>query len=237
MKRGHILALSAIVLALMIVVLKQRFTVASLAPSVLALKPIEAPRRFAEDCSKVRLAEAKTKVRSISRSIEALTADEQAIYRAVLLDRSAEGALNVSSRTFPLDIIGSSNDVSDCECLEGMEAGAIVQAARSYHELAPDLLHDLKARFVSADRQADLVRINDPNNPANKSKSVDHAVRDAFATGLFSMSEIAFDRDRRHALVGFSFWCGGLCGSGSTLRFEKIEGKWKKVHTCGGWIS
>lgn len=156
MKRGHTVALCVIVLALTIAFLKLRFTVASLAPSALALKPVEAPPRFAEDCSKVRLAVAKTKVRSISRSIEALTADEQAIYRAILLDRSAEVALNVSSSTLPLDVTGPTNDVSECECLEGMEAEALVRAAHSYHELTPDLLQGLKARLVSAEKQVAL---------------------------------------------------------------------------------
>lgn len=236
MKRGQVLALfGAIVLVLVITSVAKHLRIDLLAPSALALKPVHAPARFADDCSKLRRAVANSKVRNISRSVEGLTADEQAIYRVILQQRSGEGVLNVSSRTFPLD---TTNDISDCDCITGIEAEALVRAAHSYHKLTADLLTDLRARLVSADIQADLVRINDPGNPKNRSKSVKDAVDDAFATGLLSVSEIAFDKGHTHALVSYRFWCGALCGSGATYLFEKVDGEWKKsAQTCGGWIS
>jgi len=69
-------------------------------------------------------------------------------------------------------------------------------------------------------------------------KSVEDAVRNAFATGLFSMSEIAFDKDHHHAVVSYSFWCGFLCGHGKTVVFEKVNGMWRNTNrNCGGWVS
>jgi hypothetical protein len=52
------------------------------------------------------------------------------------------------------------------------------------------------------------------------------------------MSEIAFDKDHRFGVVSYSFWCGSLCGNGSTLVFEKVDGVWKNANRpCGGWVS
>ena len=93
-------------------------------------------------------------------------------------------------------------------------------------------------RLVDADKQAVIVRSNDPNNPIREGKSVETAVNVAFSTGLFSMSEIAFDKEQRRALVSYSFGCGSLCGSGGVWLFEKVDGVWKKSErVCGGWIS
>lgn len=72
----------------------------------------------------------------------------------------------------------------------------------------------------------------------HKGISVAEAVENGFAKGLFSLSEIAFDEERRHAVVSYGFHCGMKCGNGATLLFEKVNGKWKETdRTCGGWIS
>jgi hypothetical protein len=76
------------------------------------------------------------------------------------------------------------------------------------------------------------------NKTMRKGKSVEKAVKEAFANGLFSMSEIAFDKSHRHAVVAYRFWCGALCGNGRTLVFEKAGNEWKNTERkCGGWIS
>jgi hypothetical protein len=93
-------------------------------------------------------------------------------------------------------------------------------------------------RLVDATKQATIVRTNDPNQTIGKGKSVNDAVRDAFDSGLFSMSEAVFDKKHHHALVSYGFRCGSLCGSGATLLFEKVGSEWKKTdRMCGGWIS
>jgi hypothetical protein len=93
-------------------------------------------------------------------------------------------------------------------------------------------------RLVDPDRQVAIVRSNDPDKTIRAGKTVADAVRDAYSAGLFSMSEIAFDKERRYALISYSYWCGALCGSGATLLFEKIGDKWMNTgRNCGGWIS
>jgi hypothetical protein len=63
------------------------------------------------------------------------------------------------------------------------------------------------------------------------------AVRDAFATGLLSVSEVAFDKDHLHAVMTFSFVCGRMCGHRETIVFEKKDGEWKRSKQCRSWIS
>ena len=92
--------------------------------------------------------------------------------------------------------------------------------------------------LVDPKKQVKLVHSNDPSNTIRKGKSVAKAVNEAFATGLFSMSEIAFDKDHRFGVVSYHFWCGFLCGNGSTVVFEKVDGEWREAdRKCGGWIS
>lgn len=117
-----------------------------------------------------------------------------------------------------------------------MEVESLVSAVRSFHQLPPDVLPRKNMRLVDPKKRAAIVRRNDPDNAVGK--SLKDAVRDAFATGLFSVSEIAFDREHSHALVSYGFRCGSLCGSGATVILEKVGDVWKKTdRMCGGWVS
>ena len=101
-----------------------------------------------------------------------------------------------------------------------------------------DVLGRNNIRLVDANKQAVIVQSNDPNHSIREGKSVKAAVNRAFSTGLFSMSEIALDKEQQRALVSYSFVCGSLCGSGGVWLFEKVDGAWKKSeHVCGGWVS
>jgi hypothetical protein len=92
--------------------------------------------------------------------------------------------------------------------------------------------------LVDPKKQGKIVHSNDPSNTIRKGKSVENAVNDAFATALFSMSEIAFDKEHHFGVVSYFFRCGSLCGNGSTIVFEKVDGVWKNANrNCGGWVS
>ncbi len=122
--------------------------------------------------------------------------------------------------------------------MKGIEPQAIASAAHSFRILTGYVLGGKNVRLVDADKQAAIVQSNDPSNSIREGKSVETAVNRAFSTGLFSMSEIAFDNEQRRALVSYSFVCGSLCGSGGVWLFEKVDGVWKKSErVCGGWIS
>jgi len=169
-----------------------------------------------------------------------LSADEIAIYRAVLrqYESSDSGSLNVSARTYPLDAASPMTGLADSECLNGIQLENLAGLAHSFHDLTPEVLPAKNIKLVDPKQQSKIVRNNDPDQTMRDGKSVDSAVKDAFATALFSMSEIAFDKERSHAVVSYHFWCGSLCGNGATLVFQKVDGEWKKTsRNCGGWIS
>lgn len=216
-----------------------------LTPAELALKQPKVRPLVADDCSDVRhtLAQLTKPTRTIDkrppRNMGPLSADETAIYRAVLQkwiagDRSR---VNVSLETYPLDVTSHSNAIL-CNCLRSIEGDSLFAAYHSVHILAPAVLPRKNMKLVDADEQTTFVAKNDPGNSIRNGKSVETAVADAFATGLFSLSEIAFDREHRRAIVSYSFHCGMLCGSGRTLVFEKVGNEWRRTDLeCGGWVS
>lgn len=169
-----------------------------------------------------------------------LCADEIAIYGAVLrqyVTSKATDRLNVSARTYPFDPDSHANGVT-ADCLRGIELQNLASVAHTFHVLTPNVLTVKKARLVDPDKQSQVVRENDPDKTMRKGKSVSEAVNDAYSTALFSLSEIAFDKEKRHAVVSYRYWCGALCGHGSTLVFEKVGNTWKKMDRhCGGWVS
>jgi len=201
-----------------------------------------APARLKEGCPEVMQALAASSSGSErgkpTKSISPLSEDELAIYRAVLEERLSRGwaSLHVSAKTYPLD--ATSSGLSNCQCLQGITLENLSPALHSFHDLPPGVLPGKKMKLVDPETQAATVRANDPDRTMRRGKTVPDAVRDAEATGLFSMSEIAFDREHHYAVVSYGYWCGALCGSGATLVFEKIGGTWKNTNrNCGGWIS
>jgi len=173
------------------------------------------------------------------KSSTPLSADEIAIYTAVLRIYSGDkdANLNVSAKTYPLDPSAPTTGFDRPECLNGVRLDNLPTVSHSYHDLPPEVLPSKAMRIVDPKTQARIVHSNDPGNTIRKGKPVKDAVEAAFTTGLFSMSEIAFDKEHRFAAVRYSFWCGSLCGHGSTLVFEKVNGEWRNTRKCGGWIS
>jgi hypothetical protein len=176
----------------------------------------------------------------LTESTKALTSDEISIYKTVLSHYTSQktGKLNVSIRTYPLDPNSHRGLLSMGECLKGIELDNSAGNTPTFHNLPPDVLPNEKMRLVDPKKQSQIVRSNDPNNTMRKGKSIENAVASAFDTALFSLSEIVFDKERRHAVLSYSFRCGSLCGNGSTVVLEKIGNDWKITERkCGGWIS
>ncbi len=169
-----------------------------------------------------------------------LSADEVAIYRAVLQQYSSNegGNLQVSATTYPLNPESPTSGLAAPDCLRGIQLENLSSVSHSFHELPPDVLPGKGMMLVDPKKQSKIVRSNDPSNTIREGKPVENAVKDAFATALFSMSEIAFDKEHHYAVVSFHFWCGSLCGNGSTIVFEKVDGIWRNAkRSCGGWVS
>jgi hypothetical protein len=78
----------------------------------------------------------------------------------------------------------------------------------------------------------------DPGDAIRNGVSVDEAVTDGFAAGVFTFSEIAFDSTHTHAAFSFSFVCGGLCGHGGVIVYHLQNGHWRQSKAgCSRWIS
>ena len=241
MRRNALIGIPAVIVLLVVgaLLVVQRSRLVPLTPTELALKHINPPTSWADpDCERlrraVRTAVGEHAVKTVILSH--LSADEVAVYEAVLHQWNSDAhTLNVAIRTFPLDAVSSH---SSCECLRNLDVENLVSASRSFHYLTRDVFPERHIRLVDSDKQRTFIQTNDPHNGMAAGKSVEKAVNDAFGSGLFSMSEIAFDRDHREALVSYGFVCGSLCGSGGTWLLEKVNGVWKKAdRVCGGWVS
>jgi hypothetical protein len=242
MSRPALIGMPAVVVLLVVgaLLVVQRFRLVPLTPTELAIKHIDPPGSWADpDCERLPRAVRTAVAGPGSKdaiNVGHLSADEVAVYEAVLRQWNSDAqVLNVANRTFPLD--AASPDGS-CECLMNLDVQNLASAARSFHYLTPSVFPERNIRIVDADKQRTAIRTNDPHNGMAAGKSLEKAVNDAFRRGLFSMSEIAFDRDHREALVIYRFVCGSLCGSGGTWLFEKANGVWKRIdRVCGGWVS
>jgi hypothetical protein len=177
-------------------------------------------------------AETKPKV-----SDQPLTAEQLAVYRTVLHGwmENEVSAINLSIQTslFP---IGGAFDARDC----GKEFDLEPVVPGVVHRFRPADLPQLgsdKIGLVDPERGRKDVADNDPGKTIGEGRSIEDAVRNGFAHGLVTVSEIRFDKAHTHAIVSYGFFCGGLCGNGGTVILEKVDGAWQRKGQCGGWIS
>lgn len=167
---------------------------------------------------------------------EPLSKDAVAVYQTVLREYSNGSGerVNVAEITEPL------------EDSAGACAGFKIASSNAVHKLKESVLPTSEFVLVDAEAQRKQIEANDPqqlvrraideHQPVTESE-VESSVQGAFASGLFTFSEIAFSRDGRRAVVSYSFVCGRLCGHGDTYLLRKVGAKWKIAKTCGGWMS
>jgi len=244
-KRGVLLGIAAVVILVSAFSLGIRhYRSAVLTSRELAQKQPKPPE-LPEDCAEIRRAVAlsATSIASGHEKAAKITApldtDGVAIYKAVIQQWNSDHTtpLNVSAKTFPLDTTFSPEG-SECGCWAGFSAKSLLKASHSFHILTQGDVPEAGVRLVYPNKQNAIVAQNDPSVTMRAGRPVTEAVDSAFANGLFSMSEIVFDRDHQHALVSYAFHCGSLCGNGATLVFERVNGQWKETdRMCGGWVS
>ncbi|HEY1499804.1 MAG TPA: hypothetical protein VGF88_09520 [Acidobacteriaceae bacterium] len=167
-------------------------------------------------------------------SNEPLTVEDQTIYRAFLTTYStgAGGAVNVSDRT----ILFSPSDMDQKGCLKGMD---LVGTGTSVHLLTADAVPSHGYLLVDPEKQRKVIRKSDPGELIRQGKPVEDAVRQGFASGILTLSEIDFSDDLHFAVFTYSFYCGSLCGNGALLIYENIDGTWEpaKGKRCSVWES
>jgi hypothetical protein len=174
-------------------------------------------------------------------SSNSLTAEQVAVYRALLEDfqDGTNSVINLANTTMPLKS-------SERACL----AGSIYRMESSVpivHQLNSAILNSGRFVLVDTDRQEEMARASDlPSLPDSVfdvpivpfTKQVDDSRKRVFdALSHLTLSEIAFDKHHRRAVVAYAFVCPGLCGHGSILILKRAGQKWKITKRCGQWFS
>lgn len=140
-----------------------------------------------------------------------LTKEQIAVYRVLLNDflqewKDYDKAIDLEDQTVPLDWRQTE------ACLRGLDFSS-KRSRGTLHSIGGQLPSTLK------------------EGAANSSGSSDDS-HVASAVGALSLSEIAFDKAHRYALVGYEFHCGVLCGEKVRILFEKVNGTWRREHNC-----
>lgn len=167
-----------------------------------------------------------------------LSTEQMEVYRAFFnayTNGSKSIRLNLANRTHPLDL---AEQTGPNGCLKGIDFDEAKYPDSAFHKFDAQTALPKNIVLVDPDKQSTTIKENDPNRTMRQGTPVKNAVDAAFASGLLTLSEVAFDKTHRYALTSFSFVCGGLCGHGETIIFQKMDGKWKRTERrCGGWVS
>lgn len=171
-------------------------------------------------------------------SKEPLSDERVAVYRDFLANWMGTeiGNVNLAIQTMPLE----KDWAGDPEgCRKGLELEPIAVGETHYFRAVDGWkIGGEKLRLVVPEVQEEEIKQqSDPGMGIRKGQSVDEAVANGFRNGLFTFSEIQFDKKHEHAILKFSFHCGSLCGHGGTVVLTKSKDGWKQSGECGRWIS
>ncbi len=175
-------------------------------------------------------------------SAEPLAVDQIAVYRAVIeyyLKEYHKATVNLAKRTEPLH---SSGHLSAGSCEEGLDLEVV--RAPVGHNIDPESVRNLRVTLVDPDIQNKriaeafrqylaLAAGRGRNKPTAQELEARNKVLE---NGLLMLSEVAFDKQHRKAVVAYSYLCGGSCGHGGPLLLERVDGEWRVRESCGIWI-
>ena len=176
-------------------------------------------------------------------SSESLTKEQTAVYRVVLQDflKDSKDKLKLSNTTKPLD---ETADSPSRGCPKTSSPPTPDASTSVVHRLDSAATLDPRVELVDSDRQAEEIKNLDPTILMKRviierenvpQKEIDDATEQAVKNGLFTLSEIVFNKEHNRALVSHSFVCGELCGQGRVLLLKKVGQKWKVHKTCQEW--
>jgi hypothetical protein len=177
-------------------------------------------------------------------SKEPMTSEQIEIYRAALKNytHGEDASLNLANVTRPFPVEGPF--ASGKDCLRDIELPKSSEN-QVIHHLYPSVPLTSKMVLVDPGKQGKKVRENDPGEAIKDSHKpltdadIAKAVATGFNNGLFTLSEILFNKNHTRAAVQYWFVCGGLCGHGGTVILKMRDGKWvvDGSQYCGSWIS
>jgi hypothetical protein len=167
-------------------------------------------------------------------SSRGLDADQVAIYRIFLQSHTSivRRMMNLANTTQPLNTSSLRFD----RCTQGVKLKDLGDTERTVHAIGHDVAKRLPVNLVDQAQQAEIVAPRAQG--ISTGKTADDAAPDKFAFGYFTVSEIAFDKDRTVAVMQYAFRCGPQCGHGATLMFQRTKAGWVEVQQpCSSWIS
>ena len=176
---------------------------------------------------------------------ESLTAEQTAVYRAVLQDiqKDSKDTLNLANTT---ESIRQSAALFNGACPKTPQPQVARDSSSVVHRLNSALALNLKIVLVDPAAQEEKIKNGDPailmkrvidDRQDVPQSRIDDATERAVKNGLLMLSEIIFNKKHNRALVSYSFVCGELCGYGNVLVLTKVGEKWKIYKTCEGWVS
>jgi hypothetical protein len=145
-----------------------------------------------------------------------LTSEQQEVYGDFIKSFSKMGFKYLSYRTFPLQL---SSVGKDSPCLQGIQLDGAAESSNPVHLLNQELLRGQPIHLVSEQEELSLLKQRDA-----KPETAD--TNGAKDPGILALSEIAFDKSHRFAVLKYVFLCGSHCNSGAILVMEKVGSQW-----------
>jgi hypothetical protein len=188
---------------------------------------------------------AQTGVPQPSVSRDPMTDEQIAVYRAVLQDylKDSKDSLNLADKT---EVMEGGWTSFDGTCPKNRDLEATQTSGPLVHRFSAAAVLDKRIVIVDPSEQQKKIDKGDPQNLMMRAiddhvsvsdTELDDSIKQAFKNGVFTLSEIVFDKKHQRALVSYSFVCGSLCGNGNTLILTKARSSWKVSKTCSGWVS
>jgi hypothetical protein len=109
------------------------------------------------------------------------------------------------------------------------------------HKLDPSMVSDTKVVLVDPELQERVIKENDPQKLMKKAidyhekvtrEQFEESLKQASQSGLFTLSEVVFDREHHRAAVAYSFACGMSCGDDNTVLLKKSGQDWRVTKKC-----
>lgn len=158
--------------------------------------------------------------------------DQVEVYETLLAGWNRKGG----ERQFVGVALEPAPDLSDdniADCAKGFQATRGTGSGAPLASLKGVKFRESKIELIDAAAWSPA----DPGVAIAQGKPVTQAVEEGVSRSLITFSQVAFSGDGKDALVDFSVTCGGLCGTGSTVRLHKAAGRWTVVGRCREWIS
>lgn len=179
------------------------------------------------------------KIVELKQSEQAEVSEEEKVYLAILNElfvKDSQRSLSISDKT----------DSWNLEHLKETTTEERIQHLKKYYESASsETLKDYEMKMHKSSRfnyNFQLPVKYDFINKEELNKDFENDIKDFSKKypnlgGLIEFSAIGFNENKNQAFVQVDYTFCPLCGFGSSLLLERIDGNWKIVKSYGGWVS